>query len=134
MGATIMPVFKPVRELIDLAVCPSIDTHSPIRRPQLADVYGPLAVFKIQHGFNITHIPTGLRIFNVIGKKALALAVLDRLLEHETAWSDGGPFTFGTLPDHWSGRTLHELTCRGAEVMFGPCKSCHRKSEEQSNS
>lgn len=130
-----MPVFKPIRQMIDLAENPPSDETvswlwskpDPIRRPQLADVYGPFAVFRIKYGYNITHVPTGLRVLNVIGNKALAIQVLDRLLEHETEWTDGGPFTFGTLPDHWSGRTLHELTCRACEVMFGPCKSCRRK-------
>lgn len=124
-----MPVFKPERKPIYLAEnAPSdgpstwlaLERAEPVRRPQVADVYGPLALFRVRYGYNITHVPTGLRIFNVIGNKALAIRVLDTLLEHETEWRDGGPFTFGKLPDHWSGQTLHELTKKAAEVMFGP--------------
>lgn len=58
------------------------------RKAQQVELYGPyLALFKVQYGWNISHVNTGRRIIEFVGVKSLALEVLEIL--NEADWNFG---------------------------------------------
>lgn len=57
-----------------------------------AYIYSGLALFRIQYGWNITHVNSGIRLMEVIGNKSLALSLLSTLLSNYPYWSSFGSY------------------------------------------
>lgn len=80
-----------------------------------AEVHGLLAIFKIQYGWNITHVDSGIRVLNVIGNKELCLRVLTVL--EQADWSGG---SWGENPRSDS---IRQAMAKVAEILYGKSRT-----------
>jgi len=96
---------KPTRkQLIRIAVHRSLNL--PVEAKEIeAYVYGPLALHEIQYGWTITHLRTGLRVMEVLDKKALAVEVMEVLVS-EGDWEFGEFGGGGVTREHWERNKL----------------------------